>query len=234
MESIRMLDVSAMLLEEESLLTFNLVYMIIRNSRLSIALGVHKTCSRRKSLKHLWSQELKITKPSVWSNSHAKVILSSIVVYPAEKTPWISSTYHFITSGIMSLTVMFPYLLVLQKLFMNTEWTTSVALCACIQAAFPQVMSHQVADAWTKMSQMHWQWNGDQVQSLLQLLAEMGDEVKVFHPKGIPEGVEMIYFGFKKKVAMHLKGKVIEIAMDATCRFMSATKGIGYSLKGNR
>jgi len=48
------------------------------------------------------------------------------------------------------------------------------------------------------------------------LLAEYRDDVNIFEPVGIPNGVEMLTWGMKQ-IAEPLKGKVVEIGMDATC-----------------
>ena len=48
------------------------------------------------------------------------------------------------------------------------------------------------------------------------LLAEYGDHINIFEPVGIPNGVEMLAWGMKW-IAELLRGKVIEIGMDATC-----------------
>lgn len=48
------------------------------------------------------------------------------------------------------------------------------------------------------------------------LLAEYGDDIDIFEPADIPDGVEMLAWGMKR-ITEPLKGKVVEIGMDATC-----------------
>jgi len=50
----------------------------------------------------------------------------------------------------------------------------------------------------------------------MKLLKEFGDEADIFEPKHVPEGVEILAWGMKK-IAGPLKGKIIEVGMDATC-----------------
>jgi len=50
------------------------------------------------------------------------------------------------------------------------------------------------------------------------LLAEYGDDVDIFEPVGLPEGIEMLAWGMKQ-IAEPLKGKVAEIGIDATCEW---------------
>jgi len=48
------------------------------------------------------------------------------------------------------------------------------------------------------------------------LLAEVSNDVDIFEPIGVPEGVEILAWGMKQ-IAEPLRGKVIEIRIDATC-----------------
>ena len=43
--------------------------------------------------------------------------------------------------------------------------------------------------------------------------------MNVFEPVNIPEGVEVLCWGMKK-IAGPLKGKIVEVGLDATCKSM--------------
>jgi hypothetical protein len=68
-----------------------------------------------------------------------------------------------------------------------------------------------------EMSQPFWCFDDDQLHSTTKLLEEHTDHVDIFKPQDVPEGVEMICWGMKK-IAELLKGKVVEIGVDATCK----------------
>jgi hypothetical protein len=73
-----------------------------------------------------------------------------------------------------------------------------------------------VYNAWRELSQTYWRRDDLQLPSAKKLLEEFQDEVDVFNPAGVSEGVEILAWGMKK-IAAPLKGKVVEIGMDATC-----------------
>ncbi|KAJ7625689.1 hypothetical protein FB45DRAFT_979820 [Roridomyces roridus] len=97
----------------------------------------------------------------------------------------------------------------------NVEWLTPVAMVTKVQASFPEVSSAQVHRAWTQMSEIYWRRDEAQLLSAEKLLREYGDDVDLFTPTDIPEGVEMLCWGMKK-IAGPLRGKVVEIGVDAT------------------
>ena len=74
----------------------------------------------------------------------------------------------------------------------------------------------QIHAAWTQMSEVLWRWDKEQLKSARLLLDELGNEVDVFEIEAV-EGVEQICWGMKK-IARRLKGKIMEIAIDATCQ----------------
>jgi len=47
------------------------------------------------------------------------------------------------------------------------------------------------------------------------LLAEFGNNIDIFEPVGVPEGVEILACGMKR-MAKPLRGRVVEIGIDAT------------------
>ncbi|KAJ7909714.1 hypothetical protein B0H13DRAFT_2330063 [Mycena leptocephala] len=97
----------------------------------------------------------------------------------------------------------------------NVEWLTPVAMVTKVQAAFPQVTAAQIHRAWMEMSEVFWQFDDDQLLSTKKLLEEHSDDVDIFEPEDVPEGVEMLCWGMKK-IATPLKGKIVEVGVDAT------------------
>jgi hypothetical protein len=75
----------------------------------------------------------------------------------------------------------------------------------------------QIHAAWRKLSQQYWHRDNMQLPSAKKLLAEYRDDVDIFVPVGVPEGVEMLAWGMKQ-ITEPLQGKVVEIGMDATCQ----------------
>ena len=98
----------------------------------------------------------------------------------------------------------------------NLEWTTPVLIIPKVQAAYPQVMGKQVHRAWMEMSEVLWKRNHMQLPSARLLLEEFDDDVDVFKID-VAEGVQQLCWGMKK-ILLQLKGKVVEIRMDATCK----------------
>jgi hypothetical protein len=66
------------------------------------------------------------------------------------------------------------------------------------------------------MSEVLWRRDKDQLKSAGLLLDELRDDVDVFQIE-TAEGVEQICWGMKK-IAGWVKGKVVEVAIDATCK----------------
>ncbi|KAJ6617161.1 hypothetical protein B0H10DRAFT_1948543 [Mycena sp. CBHHK59/15] len=93
----------------------------------------------------------------------------------------------------------------------NVEWLTPVAMVTKVQAAFPQVTAAQIHRAWMEISEVFWRFDDDQLLSTKKLLEEHLNDVDIFEPKDVPEGVEMLCWGMKK-VATPLKGKLSKSA----------------------
>jgi len=104
----------------------------------------------------------------------------------------------------------------LQMIQEQAEWLTPAAMATKIQSIYPQVTTMQIHAAWRELSQQYWHRDKMQLPSAKKLLAEYGDDVDIFEPVGVPEGVEMLAWGMKR-IAEPLRGKVVEIGMDATC-----------------
>ena len=85
-----------------------------------------------------------------------------------------------------------------------------------VQGLFLNVTAKQIHAAWTQMSEVLWQQDKEQLKSAMLLLDELGNEVDVFEIEAV-EGVEQICWGMKK-ITRGLKGKIVEIAIDATCQ----------------
>jgi len=101
----------------------------------------------------------------------------------------------------------------------HVEWLTPVAMVAKVQALFSDVTAAQIHAAWQNMSQHYWRRDNLQLPSASQLLREYRDDVDVFEPANVPEGVEILCWGMKK-IAGPLKGKIVEVGLDATCKSM--------------
>ena len=99
----------------------------------------------------------------------------------------------------------------------NITWNTPVAIMLKVQAVYPQVMGKQIHKAWTQMSEVLWKRDKLQLPSTKALLVEFGDDINVFEIEVAP-GVLQLCWGMKKILAA-LKGKVVEIAIDATCEY---------------
>jgi hypothetical protein len=104
----------------------------------------------------------------------------------------------------------------LQMVEEQLQWLTPAAMVSKVQFSYPQVTAPQIHTAWREMSQVYWRRNDLQLPSAMELLAEHSNDVDIFKLADIPEGVEMLAWGMKR-IAGPLKGKVIEIGMDATC-----------------
>jgi hypothetical protein len=97
----------------------------------------------------------------------------------------------------------------------NLEWTTPNAMVPKIQALFPAVTATQIHSAWTIMSKILWKRDDLQLPSAEILLREYSDKVNVFDLPKV-DGMEQLAWGMKK-VSDRLRGKVVEVGIDATC-----------------
>ncbi|KAJ7336981.1 hypothetical protein DFH08DRAFT_813277 [Mycena albidolilacea] len=114
----------------------------------------------------------------------------------------------------------------------NVEWLTPVAMVTRVQAAFPGVTATQIHRAWMEMSEPFWRFDNDQLPSTKKVLEENTDDVDIFEAQDVPEGVDMICWGMKK-IAEPLKGKVVEIGVDATYNTNSKHLEL-YSIMGEQ
>ncbi|KAG6855534.1 hypothetical protein H0H87_001438 [Tephrocybe sp. NHM501043] len=100
-----------------------------------------------------------------------------------------------------------------------------------VQAMYPEVMAMQVHAAWTRMSKLYWRRDDDQLTSAAKFLAECLDDVDVFKPVDIPEGMEILCWGMKK-IAGPLDGKIFKVGVDATYNMNSKHLKL-YSVMAN-
>lgn len=98
----------------------------------------------------------------------------------------------------------------------NLEFGTPGRLVQEIQAAHPNITANQIYTAWQRESETLWKRDGDQITSAKALLTEYPDEVDIFEVDS-PEGVQQFCWGMKK-ICQHLRGKIVEIGLDATCK----------------
>jgi hypothetical protein len=104
----------------------------------------------------------------------------------------------------------------LQMIQEQAEWSTPAEMGAKIQSLYPQVTMKQIHAAWRELSREYWHRDKEQLPSAQKLLAEFGDDVDIFEPVDVPDGVEILAWGMKR-IAEPLKRKVVEIGIDATC-----------------
>jgi hypothetical protein len=114
----------------------------------------------------------------------------------------------------------------------NLEWSTPVSVTPKVQASYPNITGKQVHKAWTSMSELLWKRDQIQLPSARILLSEFGDDVDVFDV-GIPDGVQQLCWGMKK-IAAKLKGRVVEIGIDATCMYDIMFNEIQYLMIFNK
>ena len=110
----------------------------------------------------------------------------------------------------------------------DLEWGKPATIVPKIQALFPDVTATQIHTAWTTLSQVYWRRDDQQLPSARILLQEFDANIDLFTPEGVPEGVEILAWGMKK-IALPLKGKVIEIGMDATCEHYSHSRRLSFT-----
>jgi hypothetical protein len=104
----------------------------------------------------------------------------------------------------------------MQMVNKQAEWVMPSDLTTKVQLAYPQVLIAQVYNTWKAVSETHWRRDNLQIPSTRKLLVKFSDDVDIFKPENVPDGAEMLTWGMKK-ITRPLKGKVVEIGMDATC-----------------
>ena len=97
----------------------------------------------------------------------------------------------------------------------NIDYHSPNEIAKWILLTHPSVTANQVCAAWSTMSETLWKCDNNQVASIKTLLDEYQDDAAILElPK--MEGVEQVAWVMKKVVAP-LRGKIVEIRIDATC-----------------
>ena len=97
----------------------------------------------------------------------------------------------------------------------NIEYHSPNEIAKRVLLTHPSVTANQVHAAWTTMSETLWKRDNNQLASIKTLLGEYQDDMAVLElPK--MEGVEQVAW-VMKKVIQSLRGKIVEIGIDATC-----------------
>ncbi|KAJ3535176.1 hypothetical protein NMY22_g6606 [Coprinellus aureogranulatus] len=112
----------------------------------------------------------------------------------------------------------------------NMEWLRPGEMVTKIQAAFSGVTASQIHNVWREQSKVHWYRAESQLVSARILLEEHGDEIDIFDVTGVPEGVEILAWGMQN-IAGLLKGRLVEVGMDATYNTNSKHMEL-YSIMG--
>jgi hypothetical protein len=120
----------------------------------------------------------------------------------------------------------------IQMIRESLEWTTPVSMVPKVQALFPKVTAKQIHAAWTSMSEAIWKRDANQLVSAEMLLQEWTDDVEIFKIDVI-DGVEQLCWGMRK-ILFQLKGKIVEIAVDATCECPASSMLSRNNFSGRR
>jgi hypothetical protein len=97
----------------------------------------------------------------------------------------------------------------------DLEWSTPNSIMKKVQSMFPNVTATQVHTAWTTMSEILWKRDQLQLPSATILLKENSKDVDMFDII-VPEDIQQLAWGMRK-IASRLRGKVVEVGIDATC-----------------
>ena len=101
----------------------------------------------------------------------------------------------------------------------NLEWFSPHEVAKKVLLTYPSVTANQVHAAWTTMSETLWKRDKDQLLSVKVLLGELKDDAAVLDLPRM-DGVEQVAWVMKKVVAP-LRGKIVEVGIDATCERLS-------------
>jgi len=97
-------------------------------------------------------------------------------------------------------------------------WSAPSVIASKICDEFPHITRQQVYAAWSKYSEMLWKRADDQLESAKELLLEMTEEADIFQVDTL-DGVVALGWGLPM-MASRLKGKIVEVAIDATCSYV--------------
>ena len=99
----------------------------------------------------------------------------------------------------------------------NLEWSSPNEVVRKLMLTYPSISTNQIHTAWTTMSRTLWKQDREQLHSVKVLLGELKDDIAILDLPAT-EGVEQIAWVMKNIVAP-LRGKIIEIGIDATCKW---------------
>ena len=85
-----------------------------------------------------------------------------------------------------------------------------------IQTIYPVVLAMQVHRAWMTMSKTLWKRDTEQILSARVLLTECKDDVDILTIPAVDRVEQVVWV--MKKVMDPLRGKIIKIGIDATCK----------------
>src|SRR6266571_5153565 len=112
----------------------------------------------------------------------------------------------------------------------NLEWTCPNEITKKVQMTYPSITTNQIHTAWTTMSETLWKRGREQLPSVKALLGELECDVAVLDLPAM-EGVEQVAW-VMKKIALPLRGKIVEIGIDATCkRWFSSIRNSRANIK---
>ena len=104
---------------------------------------------------------------------------------------------------------------VAEEFIKENLWASPSAIASKIRDQFPHLSAAQVYTAWSKFSEVLWNRAANQLDSAKILLSEMTEEADLLDIEA-PDGVVALGWGLPR-VANRLKGKIMEVVMDATC-----------------
>ncbi|KAH9074988.1 hypothetical protein EDB83DRAFT_2312455 [Lactarius deliciosus] len=96
------------------------------------------------------------------------------------------------------------------------EWSCPNEITKRVQSTYLSVTANQVHAAWTTMSETLWKRGTQQLPSVRTLLEELKDDAALLDLPAM-EGVEQVAW-VMTKIMVSLRGTIVEIGMDATCK----------------
>ena len=101
----------------------------------------------------------------------------------------------------------------------NLEWFSPHEVAKKVLVTYPMLTANQVHAAWSTMSEALWKRDRDPLPSVKVLLGELQSDVALLDLPQM-EGVEQVAW-VMKRVVEPLRGKIVEIGIDATCKRLS-------------
>lgn len=101
----------------------------------------------------------------------------------------------------------------------NPEWFSPHGVAKKVLVTYPTITANQVHAAWSTMSETLWKRDRDPLPSVKVLLGELESDVALLDLPQM-EGVEQVAW-VMKRVVSPLRGKIVKIGIDATCKRLS-------------